>query len=290
MGHKNKISLNQQVCDVLQSKLRIGQSKYEHKRAGDYRDFIFSWSTYRAYQKHSLYFAKWAKETHRCKNVDQLRQYADEWIQSRIDAGLSAYTLKLEVAALSKLFGDTAADYIRTPARLRANITRSRGQAKRDANFSEETFHELVEFAKSTGLRRHELSALRAGDLKEENGNYYVHVRKGKGGKERYALVVGNIQNVLDCFARAERNANGKLFNYIPAIADIHSFRSEYARTVYNMTITTPDPKTIKDRKDIYCCRKELRHVWYQRSALLYTSQCLGHNRVCVVAEHYLRA
>ena len=271
MGHANN-TIKSQVIDILLSKLRIGESKHLHKIAHDDHKYIFSWCTYHGYLRHALYFAQWAKSVHKCRTVEESRQYADEWIQSRIDAGLSAYTIKLEVAALCKLYGDTAADYIPTPPRLRANITRSRGPAARDAKFSETLHSDFVEFCRSTGLRRHELSALHAGDLWEENGNYYVHVRKGKGGKERDALVVGNIQNVLDFFARAENNPNKKVFDHIPD-ADIHSYRSDYCTSIY--LHVARDPRTIKDRREVYCCRKDRKNVWLDRRAMLICSHFL---------------
>ena len=286
VGHKNKKSLGQQVSDALQSKLRIGESKHEHKKADDDHKYIFSWNTYRAYQKHAVYFVKWAKEKYRCKTVDDCRQYADEWIQARIDAGLSAYTIKLEVAALCKLYGDTAFDYIKTPPRLRKDIKRSRGRAVRDANFSEITHEDLVEFCRSTGLRRSELRAL-TGDklIIDDNGDYRILVNKmSKGGRQREALIVGNVERIV-CMMKAA--GNGKVFDKIPVGADIHGYRAEYATAIYQKFAR--DPKEIRDRHEVYCCRKDRRKTWYDRRAMLICSQNLGHNRVCVVGEHYLK-
>ena len=284
MGHKNKISLGQQVSNILQSKLRIGESKHLHKIAHDDHKYIFSWSTYHGYLRHANYFVHWAKTAHKCKTVDECRQYADEWIQSRIDAGLSAYTIKLEVAALCKLYGDNAADYIPTPPRLRANITRSRGPAARDAKFSEALHADFVEFCRSTGLRRAELRAL-TGDklIIDSEGNYRILVNKmSKGGRQREALIIGNVQKIVAMMRAA---GTGKVFESIPD-CDIHGFRSDYAKALYEQNFN----KDLKDKKDIYYCRKDLKHVFYQRSCLLICSQNLGHNRISVVAGHYLRA
>lgn len=286
MGHKNKISLNQQVCDVLQSKLRIGESKHAHKIAGDSHDYIFSWNTYRAYQKHALYFASWAKTTHKCKSVDELRQYADEWIQTRIDAGLSAYTIKLEVAALCKVFGDTAFEYIKTPSRYRKDIKRSRGPAVRDAFFSEKNNRDLIEFCRSTGLRRAELRAL-TGDklIQDDDGNWRILVNKmSKGGRPREALIIGNVEKIVGMMQAAGSN---RVFESIPSCADIHSLRASYATAIYLRFAR--NPRTISNRHEVYCCRKDRRKTWLDRNAMLIASRNLGHNRVCVVGEHYLR-
>lgn len=45
-----------------------------------------------------------------------------------------------------------------------------------------------------------------------------------------------------------------------------------------------------RDVPAAYYCRKDLRTVIYDRMALLAASQALGHNRECVVADHYIRA
>ena len=285
MGHKNKISLNQQVCDVLQSKLRIGESKHAHKIAGDSHDYIFSWNTYRAYQKHALYFASWAKTTHKCKSVDELRQYADEWIQTRIDAGLSAYTIKLEVASLCKLFGDTATNFIQTPPRFRKNITRSRGPAVRDAFFSEKNNRDLIEFCRSTGLRRAELRAL-TGDklIQDDDGNWRILVNKmSKGGRPREALIIGNVEKIVKMMQAA---GTGKVFDHIPSAADIHSLRAQYCNSIY---LRFRRPLDSIPRKERYCCRRERKGAWLDKYAMGIASQNLGHNRISIVGEHYLR-
>ena len=71
IGHKNKVSLLQQMTAVYQSKLKIGESKHLHKIKGDETDWIFSWSTYRAYTKHARYFLVWAKSKYKCKTLAQ---------------------------------------------------------------------------------------------------------------------------------------------------------------------------------------------------------------------------
>lgn len=288
MGHKNKPSLNEQLRQTLQSKLKIGESKYAHKLAGDYKSYIFSWNTYRAYYKHAAYFLRWAKANHKCKTIQECQHYADEWIQTRIDKGLSAYTIKLEVAALSKLYGNTANDYIETPKRLRQNITRSRGAAKRDAFFSESKNADLVEFCRSTGLRRAELKAL-TGDklIKDADGNYRILVNKmSKGGKPRQALIIGNVAKIVSMMKAA---GTGKVFERIPSNADIHSYRADYATSIYEMNARPIAEILRTNRHDVYFCRKDRKGKWFDKHAMLLASQNLGHNRISVVGEHYLR-
>lgn len=283
MGHKNKQSLLQQMTAVYQDKLRIGESKHAHKIAGDATEYIFSWSTYKAYTKHARYFLTWAKSKYKCKTLAQARQYADEWLEMRIQ-NMSAYTVKLELSALCKLYGDTAADYIPTPPRLRKNIVRSRRQAVRDAHFSEANHADFCEFARSTGLRRAELKALTGDKVLQENGEWYVIVNKmSKGGRPRKAPIVGNVAKIVSMMQTA---GTGKVFEKIPNGADIHGYRADYATTVYLMHAR---PLKSLPREEIYCCRKDRKGVHFDRKAMLEASRALGHNRISIVGEHYIR-
>ena len=286
MGHKNKKSLLQQMTAVYQDKLRIGESKHAHKIAGDATDYIFSWSTYKAYTKHARYFLIWAKNKYKCKTLAQCRQYADEWLKLRIDQGKSAYTIKLELAALCKLYGDTAADYIPTPPRLRKNIVRSRRQAVRDAHFSEANHADFVEFCRSTGLRRAELKALTGDKVLQEDGQWYVVVNKmSKGGRPRKAPIVGNVSKIVGMMQAA---GTGKVFEKIPNGADVHGYRADYATQVY---LNHARPLKSLPKEEIYYCRKDRKGVWFDRRAMGYASAALGHSkgRVSVVGEHYIR-
>ena len=190
-----------EMNEVLQGKLHkgVGTSKHAQKVAGGTAtDAIFSFNTYKAYKKHCSYFTSWVRAKYKCKTLAQARQYADEWLQMRIDAGLSAYTIKLELAALCKLYGDTAADYIPTPPRLRKNIVRSRGKAVRDAHFSEAKNADFCMFARCTGLRRAEMKALTGDKLfQREDGQWYILVNKmSKGGRPRNAPIIGTSEEV----------------------------------------------------------------------------------------------
>ena len=280
MSHQNKESLVKQVTDVLTSKLRLGESKFEAKKDGTYTEGIYSYNALHAYLKQCAAFVKYCKKQHKCKTLADCRAYVDEYLESRSD--LSSYTLKLDVASLAKLYGCTAKDFVTTRPRLRVEIKRSRGRAARDRHFSETNNASLVTFCKSTGLRRHELAALRGDDRKEENGTLYIHVRRGKGGKERWARVIGNAEQVRTMMQAAGR---GKVFPHIPSAADIHGYRREYAAAYYKAIARPVD--TLKPQEK-YICRKDKRGVVYDRRAMLEVSRSLGHNRIDVIAGHYI--
>lgn len=285
MSHANKKSLVKQIEERYTGMLAIGNSKHFAKINNETSDKIFSWSTFNAYIKHANYFAAYCKEKYSCKTIDECRQYVDEWLQSRIDANMSAYTIKLEASALAKLYGCSTTDFMETPDRNRKDIKRSRGEKVRDAHFSEKNHKELVEFCRSTGLRRRELSALTGDKLMKKDGKYYIKVDKAaKGGRYRESEVIGNIENVKNLMQDAKKE---KVFQNIPSGADIHEYRSDYATALYHKYARTIE--SIEDRHEIYCFRKDREGIILDRKAMQKVSINLGHSRISVVAGHYIR-
>ena len=266
MGHKNKKSLIRQVQERLDSMLAIGQSKYEDKKLDLTKRKIYSWSTYKSYLQQCCQFVRYCRDQHHCKNLADCRQYVQEWMESRKD--LSAYTLKLSASALRKLYVESLEELgITTKRAARSEITRSRGTAKRDKHFSEEKNAEFVEFCRSTGLRRSEITKLRGDQLLQEEGQWYI------------IPICGDVNLVV---RKMQSAGTGK----VPSCADIHSYRADYATRVY---LSHARPIEDLPRKERYICRRDKSGIVYDRKAMLETSRALGHNRLCVVAEHYLR-
>lgn len=112
------------------------------------KDKIYSFSTYESYRKHANYFCDWLREHYpECKRIEDGRQYIQEWLDYQNGRGLSAWTLKLEAAALCKLYGitDGDPDHPVTPERRREDIKRGRVAAVRDSGFSEEQNADLID-------------------------------------------------------------------------------------------------------------------------------------------------
>ena len=285
MAHKNKLSLIAQVNERIKSFDKRGQSKHKAKDEHGHVDDIYGNSTYDKYLRVCCQFVTWCKTNHKCKTLDDCRRYVDEWITKLIDAKYSASTIKQYACAVAKLYQCSTKEFIKTPQRLRANTTRSRGEKVRDAHFSEKNNKAIVEFCKSTGLRRHELKALRTDDLIYEDGTYYVHVRRGKGGKERYTKVIGDIQNVIDCFRKSESDKYGRVFPKIPNAMDVHGYRRIYADIFYHLIAR--DIATIT-KEEKYICRKDKKGIIHDKKAMIEVSRNLGHNRIDVIAQSYL--
>lgn len=243
--HKATKSLIQQVKETLDSKLSIGESKYLAKLNCTYTNYVYSWETYRSYLKHACYFIRWVKEQpidpvlgHKPRTLEECRKagFVEKWIKYNIDRGLSSYTVKLELASLSKLYGCKSTDFnIKPPPRKRANIKRSRrNDVAMDKHFSITKNKELITFCRCTGLRRSELEQIRGTDLIEYEGKLCLDVKRGtKGGRLRISPIIGT-EEEIDTVKRlcAEAGSN-KIFPHVHSNADIHSYRADYAKRVY---------------------------------------------------------
>lgn len=107
----------------------------------------------------------------------ELRQFVPEYIRREIDRGLSAWTVRTEVAAISKLYQVPTTSWgISLPSRKREDIIRSRGAAARDAHFSEKKNADLVAFLRGSGLRRSEAEAVRPCDIHSSSAGICFNV------------------------------------------------------------------------------------------------------------------
>ena len=327
--------LHQQAYERLHGMLSFGESKKEAVANGTNQEKIFSFNTYKAYWKHTKYFLKYVREKYpKCTTLKKARKYVNEWLQQRADQGLSAWTVQLEAKALGKLYGISPDDenYFKPPKRNREDINRSRGDRVRDQHFSKANNDELIKFCRGTGLRRMELENLRGKDLvsreqieaeiariegiPEEQRTaaltkrlemlrdtrmfqegYFVHVRNGKGGRERLSPIIGkNAEQIIERIR--ETPAKEKVWQFVHQCADIHSYRADYATAIYKAHARKieeiPYDKINRGtgrryQGDVYVCRKDEAGKKLDKAAMLVCSKALGHNRVEVVANNYIR-
>lgn len=338
MGRRNKAyskDLHQQAYDRLTGMQVFGESKKEAVANGTEKEKIFSFNTYKSYWKHTKYFIKYIKENHpECTTLKSAKKYVNEWLQARMDQGLSAWTVQLEAKAMGKLYGISPDDenYFKPPKRNREDIKRSRGDRVRDKHFSKTNNDELIKFCKGTGLRRAELGELRGKDLvtreqieaeisrlegrpAEEltpadtkrlemlqdtrlfEGDYFTHVRNGKGGRERMSPIIGpNMEQIVERIKSTP--AEEKVWQHIHQSADIHGYRAEYATIIYKAKARAIEEIPYdrvnrgtgrKYQSEVYTCRKDEAGRKLDKAAMLVCSKALGHNRIEVVANNYIR-
>lgn len=285
---KNKTpTLIRQIDQSLHSRLAIGRPKRPDKADGSFRRYIYSWQTYKSYIKQLALFARWCKLQHNARYLKECRQYVAEYMQTRSE--LSIWTQKLDLAALQKLYQEypeppEKAFGIELQPRLRQNIRRSRQQAVRDADFSMSNNADLITFCKCTGLRRSELQELRGSDLTAD-GNYLHVTRNTKGGRWRMAPLAGTPEEIELVQRMCRTAADGRVWPHVPGSADIHSYRADYCQRIYLQHARPADQIPSADK---YYCRGDRKGVILDRKAMLIASQALGHNRIDVIASHYL--
>ena len=307
MGRRNKTyskDLHQQAYDRLTGMLAFGESKKEAMATGTAKNKIFSHATYKNYWKHIKYFLGYIKEKHpECTTLKNAKKYVNEWLQSRVDQSLSAWTVQLEAKALGKLYGISPDDeaYFDPPKRNRQDIKRSRGDRVRDKHFSKTNNDELIKFCRGTGLRRRELQELRGKDLVSREqieaelaelekipeaqqapsvarrleilrdtqlfpeAQSFIHVRNGKGGRERLSPIVGkHADQIVERIADTPAEEN--VWQPIHTSADIHGYRAEYATAIYKAHARAiediPYDKVNRGtgrryQSEVYTCRKD---------------------------------
>ena len=293
MGYKNKKSLILLVKEQLDSKLAIGSSKQQAKINGTYKNYIYSWGTYKTYLQQCCQFVRWCKQqaqqdgSRQPRTLENCREYIGRYMEHM--EAYSAYTQKLVLSALCKLYSEypTEGRPFDLPdqqqSRHRANITRSRKHVERDQHFSEERNTDIVTFCRCTGLRRAELQQIRGIDL---DGSSLMVYRGTKGGRVRIVPVCGSVEEMETVKRLAAAAGNNKVFEHIPSAMDVHHYRSVYCQRIYDKYARPLDKIPAADR---YYCRSDKKGTVYDRKAMLQASKTLGHNRISVIAGHYLQ-
>ncbi len=302
----------------LKSKIAFGQSKHKDKQNlgfGKSTYKIYSYGTYNTYIKECSQYSKWLREEkgiNKIKAIRETEQFAKEYLQHRLDIGVSVYTAKLERSALSMLYNKQID--IKMPIRDNKNITRSRKACKYEKHISPTgKYKDIFTIAAATGCRRKDIEKLSVSSFMEKGGKIYVKIEQSKGGRNRLAPVVPTMQQeVKNILREATTEGREKLFTIIPQKIDIHRLRREYARNIYDAFVQdkdfrdsylkesgVPDRHEYRTFKDIdgNLQIKEIKTTLYKdrdgnifnRDNLYAVSQALGHNRLDVSVTHYLK-
>ena len=281
----------------------FGESKRAAVVAGTDKEKIFSFNTYKSYWKHTKYFIQYIKEHHpECTTLKSARKYVNEWLQARADQGLSAWTVQLEAKAMGKLYGISPDDenYFKPPKRTglrRSELAELRGKdlvtrAQIEAEISSLESRPTAELTPADVKR---LGMLQ--DARLFQGEYFTHVRNGKGGRERLSPIIG--PNAAQIVQRIQETpGEEKVWQHVHQSADIHGYRAEYATAIYKA-----HARAIQDipydrinrgtgrryQSQVYTCRKDEAGRKLDKAAMLVCSKALGHNRISVVADNYIR-
>lgn len=311
-GKNNKGNLKYQFKMKLRSLNRIGQSKHEAKQEEKMRcqitgekwnpakvEGIYSLKTMESYKENIYKFTEWEKSAHPevndCENIS--KDHVGEWLQQSIDRGNSAWTVRLQAAAMAKVLDCSSKDFgVALPKRERKDITRSRGDRAHDREINLEKHKDLVEFCKGTGLRRREVTLLKPSRIFQEKDRIFVEVAKteggGKGGKPRTLQVVREYRvHVLECRDKAIQDEKERVFDEVPNKLDIHSYRREYCQERYQEIAEHREQERCGrevTKKEKYYTRDGTHRV-FDKGALQELTVEMGHERTDVMVSNYLR-
>lgn len=265
----------------------LGSKRSEDKAEAETKNKIYSKATFQTYKQQFKHFADWLEKAHpEAKTLEDARAFVDEYLKHLIELERSAYSISTAKAAIAKIMGVEATQFIATPPRLRADIKRSRGEAVRDKHISDKKEEELARFTSATGLRRKEMTMIKSDDLFFKNGQAYLNINKGtKGGKPRIAKIVGETEEETKSIVEWIQSKEGRLFNKLSSNYDNHYYRATYANRLYNQLKRDIDKIPTQER---YVMRKDRAGEVYDKQAMLLVSNALGHNRISVIAQSYL--
>lgn len=313
MARRKSGSLYHQMKRELQKLDRIGQSKHEAKQA--YRveceakgerwnpaqaKGIHSIATMTAYEQTSREFSTWLKESHpEVRKTNQVeREHMKSYLLYRQEQGLSAWTTSKDMAALNKIFdAGLTKQEIGLRERSYHDTTRSRVERTHDSEINRSNYQKQIDFASAFGLRRESIvgGSYQVKDLSlyknENDGKLYTAVIE-KGGRYRVAPCLESHQKLIEAqypqievrdehmskeaFKTAYMASDGVLFDKYPHRIDNHELRHQYARELYSELV---------EQKG----QDDANYRGYDKQILREVSEALGHGRLSVVVEHYLR-
>ena len=289
-------SLSRQLHERMQSLNRIGESKFAVKMAlknyskdnGVYinplkNDGIYSYNTYSTYKQTSIEFTKYLEKNYPgIKKVEDItKDHAKEYLLDRQAAGKSKWTVDKDMAALNKVlqFNLTKKE-VGLNRKFYHESTRSRGDAKMDLKYNPENYKDQITMAKATGIRRESMLKISNKDfIRDVQGNITSLTVKEKGGKIRTIQILDSAKNEITKIVNeyaAGKTPNEPLFNKYTKKIDNHAFRAQYARNLYAQLA-----EEMGDKKDY-------QGKW-DKDILKIVSRNLGHERLTVVTQHYLR-
>lgn len=246
------------------------------------RPHIFSNETYKTYAKQNNKFFEYMEKNHpKCNTLEKCRPYCNEYLADRMSKGDSASSLKTARAAMGKLYQEPAKNFLDLPDRRRADFKRSRGEKVRDKHFSKKNNAEKIEVCRSCGFRRGEIKGAEKiqAFYAPNKDRYYVKIINGKGGKTRLSEIVSKDPHAVTQYI----NNN---FNHISNAADVHDYRADYCRRIYEKYAR---PIYQVPRNERYYCRGDRKGEVFDKRAMKIASQNLGHERLNVIAQSYLR-
>jgi hypothetical protein len=290
-----KIQFNQ----ILDSKIRIGMKRHDAKEV--YRsklealgekphnlktEYIHSVKTAAVYREVVNKFGKWIKTNYpdvwNAKDISKVtKEVCYAYLKEQQGEGKSAWTISRDMAALNKIL-DLGLTKIEGDLKKRSlkDIKRSRyGTNTRISKALSKANEDQIIIAKATGMRRSSMTKIKMYDFIFNNNLPVGITLIEKGGKVRIAPILKSyeleVQKIL-----TSKNSKDQIFKYYSKKIDNHSFRAEYASKRYIELRESRKTMGVSINNDFR---------GYDSSIIAQISKDLGHNRLNIVVEHYLR-
>ena len=284
--------IDQEMFEILTAQFKRGKgaSRYDQKQKGVFTsqsNTIHSKSTFQTYRQQTKAFCKWARE-HDMRKLSELK-FSDvgQWLAERQEIGDSPYTLKTRAAAMAKILQCCSTEFgFDFPIRKSEEITRSRNKVKMDERLDKTKQADIITVAKGTGMRRVELQRLKPSQLEVRDGQAYISEVHGKGNLIRIIPVLKEHNDAV--IAVIQKCETKKVFpDKIPTYIDVHSYRGEYAKSMYDQILAEKTAKGEEVKPD-YHTRGAVR-ISVSREIMKEVSKVLGHTRINVSVTHYIK-
>ena len=215
--------------------------------------------SYRHFKKFLLY----CRENFFVKSFEECKEHIQSYANYLVECGYSSFSVHTFLSSPCRLCG-VPMNEIQKPKRRICDITRGRKSCKdsMESDLDNPRWSYLIEFQKSVGIRRNELKHLTSSDWLIENGNLYVYVRKGKGGKKQKQFIrPKDAEFIKSYFLNAkpgERIFDESLFNNN---LNLHKLRAQNAYAMYLELLEAVK----KDKSLEVKIRKDITKRWYER-------------------------
>lgn len=321
-------SLKNRMESTLYNMYRLGKS--QRKDQDPQHLHIHSQGTLTTYLRQVSLYADWLKAhgvKSRAKEIEATA-YIQEYLDDLTAQGKSPYTIHTAAAAICKALGTSMGDYrkpLRDSAPRKGRQEATSMAERHDGDMDDARYQRLVSFARVVGLRRAEYAQLQGRDLVCRDGRYYVHVLRGKGGREQWQLIdQADVLTVKACFSDVAPDELVFSAEDMKNKLNLHLLRREQAQEMYRRYVQRmeenpayrehliqelkraflaagKDWRKSKDMRRLdtpYFTRRAIRRdmsahdraLKYDRVALLATSVFhLAHWRVDVTVANYMR-
>lgn len=306
-------SLFRQLCDrekfgyskMADKKKAVKEYREECKREGksfrytDVRlDGIYSYGTFKNYFRVGVRFIEYVTEKgFKGKSIEKaIEKYGKDYIKDMEARGLSTHSMAQAKAFMGKILGKELDIEVK-----KGEPEKGRSLSRRASLFREDLNRDLVIIAKGTGGRRSDLEKLLIKDFIKDKGIVVaVRFEQSKGGRDRISPILPQYQkDITNIVSERERLGQVKVFDRVNSMANIHAYRREYAKDLYNYCNNNKD---YKERMiGMYKAEeKTLPRTYaeeykakdgrvFDRESLFISSQALGHNRLDVICNSYFK-